>query len=248
MNIDLLQHETYKPAQTLVNLMSQNALIPVISRPTHISDKSATLIDHIFTNSLTRFRSSGVITDPIADHLGTYIKLGHSNNNQPKSPSHYNFTDYSDENIQRFKEILQNTDWCKILSPASDSNDMFERFHHVFTTLYNKIFPTTLKKCNNRKGEGKPWIMPWLQEACERKNSLYDDFVKSPTTANKDKYIKMKKWVEKQLNTRKKQYYSQQIETYTSNAKKQWKIINTVISNKKPSTQIKNLQHLLEAI
>ena len=241
INIDLLQHDTYKPAQTLVNLMSQNALIPVISRPTHISEKSATLIDHIFTNSLTRFRSSGVITDPIADHLGTYIKLGHSNNNQPKLPSHYNFTDYSDENIRRFKEILQNTDWGKILCSASDSNDMFERFHHVFTTLYDKIFPTTLRKCNNRKGEGKPWIMPWLQEACDRKNSLYDDFVKTPTTENNDKYIKMKKWVEKQLNTRKKQYYSQQIETYTSNAKKQWKIINSVISNKKPSTQIKKL-------
>ena len=221
--------------------MSHNALIPVISRPTHISDKYATLIDHIFTNSLTRFRSSGVLTDPIADHLGTYIKLGNSNINQPKSPSHYNFTDYSDENIQKFKEILQNTDWSTLLGLAIDSNDMFNRFHLVFTTHYNNIFPTTRRKCNNRKEEGKPWIMPWLQEACKRKNKLYTDFIETPSTELKAAYTKMKKWVDKQINIRKKEYYSRQIEIYTSNAKKQWKIINSVISNRKPCTQIKKL-------
>ena len=50
----------------------------VISRPTHISDSFATLIDHIYTNSLTRLRSSGVISNPIADHLGIYIKLSYT--------------------------------------------------------------------------------------------------------------------------------------------------------------------------
>ena len=46
--------------------------------------------------------------------------------------------------------------------------------------------------------------MPWLQEPCDRKNSLYSNFVKTPTTENKDIYTKMKKWVDKQIFTRKK--------------------------------------------
>jgi len=240
-NIDLLTHETYTPAQDLVNLMSNNGLIPVISRPTHISERFATLIDHIYTNSLTRLRSSGVITDPIADHLGTYIKLGYTNQAPTKQPSYYNFTDYSEENQQTFNYQLNNADWST-MDTAIDSNEMFNQLHGTISTHYTTTYPTTRKKANDRKGEGKPWIMPWLQEACDRKNSLHDDFVKTPTTENKDKYTKMKKWVDKQIHIRKKKYYSGQIEKYTSNARRQWKIINTVICNKKPSINIKKLR------
>ena len=241
-NIDLLNHEAYKPAQTLLNLMSQNGLVPVISRPTHVSDTYATLIDHIYTNAIMRYRSSGVITDPIADHLGTYIKLGYTDQCQTKAPAYYNYTDYSDENILKFNNLLQHTvsDW-KSLESSYDANDRFNRLHAIVTMHYSNTFPTTRKKCDNRKASGKPWIMPWLQEACDRKNQLYSEFIKNPSTVNKAEYTKMKKWVEKQIYIRKKKYYSKQIETYTANARKQWKIINSVICNNKPSSHIKKL-------
>ena len=52
----------------------------------------------------------------------------------------------------------------------------------------------------------------------------------------------MKKWVEKQVYCNKKRYYSDQIEKYISNSKKQWKIMNQVISNSKPKNKISKLK------
>jgi hypothetical protein len=37
-NIDLLKHDSFEPANQLVDLYSEHGLIPVISRPTHITD------------------------------------------------------------------------------------------------------------------------------------------------------------------------------------------------------------------
>ena len=236
-NIDLLKHDSYLPAQNLIDYLS-----PVISRPTHISDRYTTLIDHIYTNSLSNFRSSGVITDPLADHLGIYIKIGYKANKQTKkTTSYYSHTDYSNDNIEHFHRLLINTDWSP-LTDTENPNDKFNAFHTIFSTHYEKSFPKSNKKCNDRKAEGKPWIMPWLQEACKRKNACYHKYMKSPTYDNKLAYKKMKKWVEKQIYIRKKKYYSDQIEKYVSNSKKQWKIMNEVISNTKPKIKITKLK------
>ena len=91
------------------------------------------------------------------------------------------------------------------METANDSNEMFNQLHGTITTHCSTTYPTTRKKY--RKAEGKPWIMPWLQEPCDRKNSLYSNFVKTPTTENKDIYTKMKKWVDKQIFTEKKRCY-----------------------------------------
>jgi len=241
-NIDLLSHDTYLPAQNLTNSISLNGFIPVISRPTHISETYATLIDHIYTNSISNFRSSGIITDPFADHLGTFVKIGlDSRIPSIKQPTHYSHTDYSDENKSSFINLLNNTDWTPV-TLSEDPNDKYNTFNTIFAKHYKDNFPTTIKKCNNRKAEGKPWIMPWLQEACSRKNDLHTKFVKNPSPENKAKYLKRKKWVEKQLYKSKKNYFSNQIEKYTTNAKKQWKIVNEVISNTKPRNKITKLK------
>jgi len=240
-NIDLLTHDNYKPAQDLVNTLSNNSLIPVISRPTHISDTYATLIDHIYTNCIGNYRTSGIITDPFADHLGTFIKISLSSRmTATKGPTHYNHTDYSELNTDSFIKLVCSTDWSTV-SDTSDPNVQYNIFNSIFSAQYNKTFPTTRKKCNNRKAEGKPWIMPWLQEACSRKNNLYDIFIKHPSAENKENYKNMKRKVDKHLYKSKKNYYSRQIEKYTMNAKKQWKIINEVISNNKPKNKINKL-------
>ena len=233
-NIDLLKHDSFKPAQDLINSISLNGLIPVISRPTHVSDTYTTLIDHIYTNSINNFRSSGVITDPFADHLGIFLKIGlGSKLITQKRPTHYNHTDYSEVNTDKFIKDMNIADWTPVTN-TDNPNYKYNNLDKIFFTHYNAAFPTTRKKCNNRKEEGKPWIMPWLQEACSRKNDLYSVFITSPTPENKEKYLKMKKWVENQKYKCKKNYYSNQIEKYTTSAKKQWKIINEVISNTKP--------------
>ena len=87
-NIDVLNYATYKPAQTLVNHFSENGFAPVISRPTRVTNHTATLIDHIFVNSVHMITKSGVITEHVADHLAPYVTLLIDQN----KPNHRNIT------------------------------------------------------------------------------------------------------------------------------------------------------------
>ena len=240
-NIDLLKHDNYPQAATLINNLSQNGFISVIARPTHISDKYATLIDHIYTNNVECFLSSGIITNPISDHLGTYIRLAHKPMLTQTSDS-YNYTDMSPEILDAFGQTLHDADWTHALSSENpDPDGMFTAFHDVFDKHHSTHFPITKKKLNDRKDGGKPWMQPWLKEACDRKNKLYDDYVKKPSPKNKTLYHKMKKLVDKYVYKNKKRYYSGQIEQYNMDSRKQWKIINQVISNRKSGIKIKKL-------
>ena len=45
--------------------------VPVILKPTRITDTTLTLLDHIFTNNFTDLQQSAIIITDVADHLGT---------------------------------------------------------------------------------------------------------------------------------------------------------------------------------
>ena len=69
MNINVLNHNTHKDTSDYLDLMYSSSLIPIINHPTRITDHSATLIDHIFTNNYTALTPyQGILVTDITDH------------------------------------------------------------------------------------------------------------------------------------------------------------------------------------
>ena len=52
MNIDLLKHHTHLQTGRYLDMLYSHNLLPVITKPTRITNHTATLIDHIYTNSV----------------------------------------------------------------------------------------------------------------------------------------------------------------------------------------------------
>ena len=50
-NLNLLDHENSRKVRDFLNLIYQNGIIPTINKPTRVTRKTATAIDHILTNS-----------------------------------------------------------------------------------------------------------------------------------------------------------------------------------------------------
>ena len=239
-NIDYIKYDICPHAKEIFDVVSQHGLIPVISRPTRIIDHSMTLIDHIYSNSITNFKASGIILNPFADHLGVYIKL----NIMPQKlrPCEtYTYTDFSERNMKKFENLISNTDWSTVIE-THNAESKYDFFLNLYKKCYDEAFPHQTNTQNNRKRTGKPWIPSWLQDACERKNQLYGFFVKNPTTDNKDKYLKYKKWVEKMVYIAKRKYYNGLIAKHSSDAKKQWKVINNIINRNKSKSRITKLK------
>ena len=236
-NIDVLKYATYEPAQTLVNHFSENGFAPVISRPTRVTNHTATLIDHIFVNSVHMITKSGVITEHVADHLAPYVTLLIDQN----KPNHRNITfnksnarKLSDENLENFKSAIENTDWSE-LDLIANATQKYTKFQSIYTKIYNNSFTTykTNTNKNLQRNTTKPWILPWLQSACDRKNKFYHNYIKHRSIENKTKYDKMKKFVEKHIKKAKNKYYTDYFRKYANDSRKEWKMINSLLNRKK---------------
>ena len=241
-NIDLIQHDNDIHAQTISEDTLSHGFTEVISKPTRITDHSATLIDHIYTNSLSLTTSTGILINDLSDHLGTFINLNihctRVTNNYRVSSNHTptSHRKFTSDNIELFKRLIGEEDWHEV-DMETEAQTKFNKFESIYTRHYNTAFPETIntKKRKNQRKNPKPWILPWLEDACDRKHRLYKDFVKKPTPANGIKYKKMKKFVEKHIKLAKNKYYTAYFKEHHANSKKQWQMLNSLLNRGKKS-------------
>ena len=81
-NLDLLKIDENQHIKDFTNIMFSTAFYPLISRPTRISNTSATLIDNIFVNKIEESYKCGILFTDLSDHLPVFLTT--SNSNRPK--------------------------------------------------------------------------------------------------------------------------------------------------------------------
>ena len=70
-NINLLSIEKHQPSHDFFDIMMSHSYLPVITKPTRVTQRSATLIANIFCGGLfdTDKLYSGILYTDISDHL-----------------------------------------------------------------------------------------------------------------------------------------------------------------------------------
>ena len=70
-NIDLLKSESCDYANRFIEQLFTSSFVPLITKPTRITEHTATIIDNIFTNNIEKVENSinGIIFTDISDHL-----------------------------------------------------------------------------------------------------------------------------------------------------------------------------------
>ena len=214
-NINLLGYDTDAKAQELHNIATEKGYVQVISKPTRITDHSCTLIDHIYTNQVHNVVSTQIFTIDISDHLATCITTDFGNAIErlklPKVNSKKQKTifKFNDTNTVKFTDSIAQENWASTYN-AQNANEMFAEFHNTYNKHYNAAYtiPSISNKRPHERRNVKPWMQPWLEDACHRKNALYKNFIISSTKYHKDRYTKMKKFVNTQIQKTKRQYYA----------------------------------------
>ena len=68
MNINFLKFNEHTQTEEFLDMLYANNILPIITKPTRLTDHTATLIDHIYTNCLQNF-TAGILTVDITDLL-----------------------------------------------------------------------------------------------------------------------------------------------------------------------------------
>ena len=104
LKIVLLKHDEHRPTSDFVDILYANHMFPLIVKPTRVTDKSATLIDHVMTNNFDVYsrHKQGILMYSISGHYAIFHIAGNAQF-QPSVSNHKTLKrDMRHRNIQKF--------------------------------------------------------------------------------------------------------------------------------------------------
>ena len=143
-NFDLLKHATNHTSHEFLESFLSASFLPLISKPTRVSDHSATLLDNIFCNSLPLPESLIILSD-ITDHypIMSYFSLRHSLNKSYPIPARRRATP---ENLASLGASLDGVDWSNVYN-VDDVDTSLNNFMNIFKK--NILMTIFLKRMTN---------------------------------------------------------------------------------------------------
>ena len=86
LNENLLKYNEDKQTSEYLDMLLTLGFMPIITKPTRITDHTATLIDHIYTNTPEKLMKSGLCLADISDHLPIFCTIANTlpTNNEPR--------------------------------------------------------------------------------------------------------------------------------------------------------------------
>ena len=236
-NINLLNVDSHSSTADFNDTIYSYGLVPLITRPTRVTETSATLIYNIFTNKSTSYDESmyGILMSDISGHYPIFCIdkiLKHKTINIS-----YLQRDYSEKNKINFLNDISVLDWQDVYS-AADAQHAFSLFHKKLIDLHDSHFPE--KSITKRYYTRKPWLTSCLRDAIRKKNKLYYKSVKIKCMRTRKEYELYRNQLRKLLRVAEKKHYADRISENKHNSKRLWMIIKSVINrNKKTKFQDK---------
>ena len=202
----------------------------LINSPTRVTDKTSTLLDHIFTNNTGKICQSGVLPVGLSDHFITYCTrkssrgyIGKHNTIKIRSLKNYSVIDFLNK--------LRNIDWT-VVTNCTEVNTAWPKFKDIFINVLDEIAPIKQIRIKTRT---EPWMNGEIL-------NLINERDKALTIANKNKRNKalrnhfnfLRNKVQREVRKAKSNYLKDRLEENKNNPKKIWKQFKMLVySNKR---------------
>ena len=105
-NLDLLKINQHKPTEEFLECNLDSGMIPQITKPTRITQTSATLIDNVIVSKkLSMHTESRIVIDNISDHLPSLVSISNFTHSRKERVKIYS-RDTRKNNLAKLSEIL----------------------------------------------------------------------------------------------------------------------------------------------
>ena len=237
-NIDLLQFERNNINEFLATNLENN-FIPCITLPTRITEKSATLIDHIYIRlpmqKMQTKVDSGNLFCSITDHLMNFILLETSTRNSKERPYVRLFTK------TRIKKYIKNAPNEPPLLPESGQEN-YSNVHAAFSIfienlkkMLNKYFPLTRQ--SRKQFKQKEWITDKIKADIKKKNELFKKYMENNTEASKQNWNEAKYKVTEDIRRAQTQYYRSLLLEHNNNSQNLWRTFGKILKKRQKQSQ-----------
>ena len=236
-NMDLLKHKTHRPTRSFVETIYQVGMAPLITKPTRIAHRSATLIDNILaSHKLLDNTEQGIICDNTSDHLPCYTLIQDLYLKKMEAQT-ITTRDLRVANIEALKGKLKE----ETLLPDQNltANEQFNVFYDTLLYYIENFLPTVTRKLNPKAIRREKWVCAGLLRSIKKSKILYKKHIKNKDNVKlREKYIRYNQILQKTKRYAKKSYYLDQCTQHKSNSKKLWQTINHVIRKTNNKTEV----------
>ena len=228
-NIDLLKFQKHDKTNDFLDSLFAHSYFPLITKPTRITEFTATLIDNIICNNLTKNDTlSGILDADISDHQPIFSFL-QPNTCGPQLNEIVYKRVFNANNLASFKSKISQHDWALVLN-EQDTQIAYSSLLDTIKTTYNETFPLQIVK--TKKQHKNKWLSKSLKHCIKVKNKLYHKYKREPTLYNELKYKKYKATLRKTLRNAEKVFYQSLFDLYKTDMKMSWKVIKDLIGIK----------------
>ena len=139
-NLNLLDHESNKKVHGFLNIIYRNGIIPTIKKPGRVTRTTATVIDHILTNSFAdRNFKTAIFKSDVSDQFPICFTIRSTKSKVENKTSFIFKKIFNLETINAFKHDLYKTNW-KDIEAFTNPNEAYKAFLENFL-LYDKKLP-----------------------------------------------------------------------------------------------------------
>lgn len=232
INIDILHScQNVFEKDYYLNILYSVGFTDYINKPTRVTERSETCIDHLFVNHFDYSAiSSCILKTDVTDHYAIVAKLEYcsSKNLHTKTDDNETIT-YIDQKL--LQELIERQPWDHVLA-LQDVNLCCDAFISTFDHL--KCQATKSKYKTSRHKKLKPWITTNLIRGIRERDRLSKRVKRHPFDENlKVNYRNYRNWLNREIKSAKISYYKHKILESTGRPKEFWNIVNEISGIKK---------------
>ena len=162
-NLDLLKFHIHQNTQLLIDIMMKNNMHPTITRPTCITNTSATLIDNVFIDDkLFQSFDSCILLEDISDHLPALTLLKQMKI-LDRRLIEFNSRMLTEDKFNLIRDALHRVDWIELNNTNVNTN--FNRFIQIINEKMDAVAPVKLVRISGRRRFVETWMTTGIKES-----------------------------------------------------------------------------------
>ena len=175
-NLDFLKYGSIINAiRNYIDTLHSYGCINFIDKATRITPKTATLIDHIYSNIIAKSVGSGTLTFGISDHLRVFCTVKFTNKFDNsclhRNVKTFNAEEFADElNLAVVNLASNNLTACSRYFTSPPIDECFTFFLNKFSKILNEHAPLQKKYKKSEKQIMKLWITKDILKSIKTKN------------------------------------------------------------------------------